>query len=230
MLTAHALTKDTVNGSVFAQCKFENLGSRTIKAAYFQIQCYDADRKPLDSIDFSYQNLYITKSEIFGEKTLIPLPSNKTRFYTVTPLRIVYSGISVDGNEWTNEENKAFEAAIDKEIQISSLGELTEQYLQVLKKLCFQWRLHQILPVRKNGFILCGCQKVSLDNEKVCPACGVAFEDLFQLNNLQALKERKEKNTILPFEKKAEWNQAITVVCGIVILVGIIVILIDWLS
>lgn len=113
VLTAHALTKDTVNGSIFVQCKFENLGSRTIKAAYFQIQCYDADRKPLDSIDFSYQNLYITKSEIFGKKTLIPLPSNKTRFYTVTPLRIVYSGISVDGNEWTNEGNMAFEAAVD---------------------------------------------------------------------------------------------------------------------
>lgn len=208
LLVSHALTKDNQNDNIFIQCKFENTLSKTIKALYVHINCFDVTNNPLPDVDsFSYLDIEVKQYQTFGDKTPIVLPDKETRQISIIPTKIVF----VDGSTWENNLSKPFELFEISHTPISELGELTEEYRRELHGICLQSDKHKYLPAHKDGYTICGCGKILVDSEKMCPACGVDLEKLFALHNvdkLQAgLEQYKKEQESLNKKREQERNR-----------------------
>jgi len=191
-MSGHAITKDTKLNKVFAQCKFENLGNKTIIAFFVKVSCYGIDGDDLSNTDnFSHLDLNINQYEEFGEKTAIPIEDKNTRRITVIPKKIVFSDKSV----WINELMDEFIPLEMNLKDIDSLGELSTQYRRDLEKYVniYKISLHKTLICKGDEFTTCGCGKIILNNEEICPVCGANIEGLEKLKNKDILKENLTK-------------------------------------
>ena len=193
LLVSHAITKDNQNNTIFVQCKFENTLSKPIKALYISVKCYDVTNQSLSDVEsFSYLDILVKQYETFGDKMPVILPDKETRNISIIPVKIVFE----DGSTWENRTNLSFVEFEYNNTTISELGELAEEYRRELHHICLQSDRHNYLPIRKDGYTICGCGKIVVEAEKTCPACGVDLEKLFALNDvdkLQAGLEQYEK-------------------------------------
>ena len=205
ILTSHALTKDNQTGNIFIQCRFENVDSKPIKALYIDVLCADVTNQALQSVEnFSYLDIDVGQYQSFGDKTPVYLPDKETRSISIIPEKIVFS----DGSTWSNESDAAYGLLEANQKPIAELGELTDQYRRELHSICAFSEKHSCLPARKDGFIICGCGKVVLDNVKSCPLCGVEFEKLFALNNADKLQAGLEQYKQEQAEREEQERQA----------------------
>ena len=205
ILTSHALTKDNQIGNIFIQCRFENVDSKPIKALYIDVLCADVTNQALQSVEnFSYLDIDVGQYQSFGDKTPVYLPDKETRSISIGPKKIVFS----DGSTWSNESDTAYELLEANQKPIAELGELTDQYRRELHSICAFSEKHSCLPARKDGFIICGCGKVVLDNAKSCPLCGVEFEKLFALNDADKLQAGLEQCKQEQAEREEQERQA----------------------
>lgn len=189
LMVTHALTKDTSNNTIFLQCKFQNLSNKKIKAFNIRVACFDVTGQPLTAVDsFSYLDISIAPDKLFGDQTPVPLPDCETRAFHIIPQKIVFDNNVI----WENADKQPFSAAEYEQKRISSLGELADQYKRDLRDICSKATAHTYLPARKDGFTICGCGKIMLDSTRTCPACGVAIDRLFALNNEETLTLAKE--------------------------------------
>lgn len=184
LMVTHALTKDTLNNTIFLQCKFQNLNDKKIKAFNIHIECFDVTGQPLTAVDsFSYLDISIAPDKTFGDQTPVPLPDCETRAFHIIPRKIVFD----DNSIWENADNQPFELAEYEQKRISSLDKLADQYRRDLRDICSKATSHTYLPAQKYGFTICGCGKIMLNSTKTCPACGVSIDRLFALNNEELL-------------------------------------------
>lgn len=222
LLHSYAITKNNVDNSILLQCKFENIGDKTIKAVSIAIKCFDILHQPLTDVDdYSFLDINVQPYILFGDRTPIPLPDNATRNVLIVPLKIVFS----DDTMWENTAQHKFELAEYQQQPISSIGALAEQYKRDLHKICKNSKAHSNLPVRVNGFTICGCGHVIKSSEKSCPVCNVDIEKLFQINNVDVLKNHfkdyqieQKKNQQHTKEKKKKTIFRVAVVSSIAIL------------
>ena len=199
-LVSHALTKDNQKNNIFIQCKFENTLSKSIKALYVHINCFDVTNNPLPDVDsFSYLDIQVEQYQTFGDRTPIVLPDKKTRNVSIIPTKIVF----VDGSTWENVSSKPFELFRVDNAPIAELGELAEEYKRELHGICLQSDKHKYLPAHKEGYTICGCGKILVDAEKTCPACGVDLEKLFAFNDVDKLQAGLEQYK----QEQAEWAE-----------------------
>lgn len=205
LLISHALTKDNQNNNIFIQCKFENTLSKSIKALYVHINCFDVTNNPLPTVDsFSYLDIEVKQYQTFGDKTPIVLPDKETRNVSIIPTKIVF----VDGSTWENDSDKPFELFHIDNTPISELGELAEEYKRELHGICLQSDKHKYLPANKDGYTICGCGKILVDAEKTCPACGVDLEKLFALHDVDKLQAGLEQYQKEQAEREEQARQA----------------------
>lgn len=241
LMVTHALTKDTLNNTIFLQCKFQNLNDKKIKAFNIHIECFDVTGQPLTAVDsFSYLDISIAPDKTFGDQTPVPLPDCETRAFHIIPRKIVFD----DNSIWENADNQPFVLAEYEQKRISSLDKLADQYKRDLRDICSKATSHTYLPAQKYGFTICGCGKIMLNSTKTCPACGVSIDRLFALNNEELLtlanefyeqnqreqaeqKERQaaiEQSQVQLLEKQHK-NQLYTrvgLVAGILLLIAIV--------
>ena len=205
LLVSHALTKDNQNNNIFIQCKFENTLSKSIKALYVHINCFDVANNPLPDVDsFSYLDIEVKQYQTFGDRTPIVLPDKETRNVSIIPTKIVF----VDGSTWENNSFKPFELFHIDNAPISELGELAEEYKRELHGICLQSDKHKYLPANKDGYTICGCGKILVDAEKTCPACGVNLEKLFALHDVDKLQAGLEQYQKEQAEREEQARQA----------------------
>lgn len=180
LLHSYALTKNNTNNSIFLQCKFENIADKPIKAMNIAVKCSDVSHQELANIDnFPYLDINVQPYTLFGDKTPVALPNNTTRNVRIIPLKVIFS----DDTVWENTSERAYELAEYEQQPISSLGELADQYKRDLHKICIDSEKHNYLPANVNGFTICGCGKVVLNNTESCPQCGINFQDLLNVND-----------------------------------------------
>ena len=190
ILTSHALTKDNQTGNVFIQCRFENVGSKSIKALNIDVLCSDITSQKLEGVEnYTYLDIDVEQYQTFGDKTPVYLPDKAARNISIVPTKVVY----VDGSTWDNKSSASFERLDFTRKSISELGELCEQYKRELHNICAHSDKHNYLPARREGFIICGCGKVVLKDARSCPSCGVDFNKLFPLNDSDKLQEALEQ-------------------------------------
>lgn len=201
LMPSHALTKDTTNDTVFLQCKFENLSDKRIKAFTIHVECYDVTNQPLAAVDsFTYLDINVANAKTFGDQTPVPLPDHETRAFHIIPQKIVFT----DNSIWENGDSQPFVLAEYEQKRISSLGDLADQYKRDLHDICSKASTHTYLPARKDGFTICGCGKIMLDNTKTCPACGVSIDALFALNNEEKLTQENKSYKQNQYERKQQ--------------------------
>ena len=146
--------------------------------------------QPLAPVDsFTYLDIDVADAKTFGDQTPVPLPDYETRTFHIIPQKIVFA----DNSIWENTANQPFVLADYEQKRISSLGELADQYKRDLHDICSKASAHTYLPARKNGFTICGCGKIMLDSTKICPACGVAIDRLFALDDIDLLSTADNK-------------------------------------
>lgn len=215
LLVSHAITKDNQNNTIFVQCKFENTLSKPIKALYISVKCYDVTNQSLSDVEsFSYLDILVNQYETFGDKTPVILPDKETRNISITPVKIVFE----DGSTWENRTNLSFVEFEYNNTTISELGELAEEYRRELHHICLQSDRHNYLPIRKDGYTVCGCGKIVVEAEKTCPACGVDLETLFALNDVDKLQagleqykqeqvEREKIENFRKIQKHKKWRR-----------------------
>lgn len=180
LLQSYALTKSNTNNSIFLQCKFENIADKSIKAMNIAVKCSDVSHQELANVgNFPYLDINVQPYTLFGDKTPVALPNNTTRNVCIIPLKIIFS----DDTTWENTSERAYELAEYEQQPISSLGELADQYKRDLHKICTDSEKHNYLPANINGFTICGCSKVVLNNTESCPQCGINFQDLLNVND-----------------------------------------------
>ena len=205
LLVSHALSKDNQNNNIFIQCKFENTLSKSIKALYVHINCFDVTNNPLPDVDsFSYLTIEVKQYQTFGDKTPIVLPDKETRNVSIIPTKIVF----VDDSTWENNSSAPFELFHIDNTPISELGELAEEYKRELHGICLQSDKHKYLPAHKDGYTICGCGKILVDAEKTCPACGVSLEKLFALHDVDKLQAGLEQYKKEQAEREEQELQA----------------------
>ena len=186
LLHSYALTKNNTNNSIFLQCKFENIADKAIKAMNIAVKCSDVSHQELANVDnFPYLDINVQPYTLFGDKTPVALPNNTTRNVRIIPLKVIFS----DDTTWENTSEWAYELAEYEQQPISSLGELADQYKRDLHKICTDSEKHNYLPANINGFTICGCGKVVLNNTESCPQCGINFQDLLNINDSDKLHD-----------------------------------------
>ena len=186
LLQSYALTKSNTNNSIFLQCKFENIADKSIKAMNIAVKCSDVSHQELANVgNFPYLDINVQPYTLFGDKTPVALPNNTTRNVCIIPLKIIFS----DDTTWENTSERAYELAEYEQQPISSLGELADQYKRDLHKICTDSEKHNYLPANINGFTICGCSKVVLNNTESCPQCGINFQDLLNINDSDKLHD-----------------------------------------
>lgn len=201
ILVAYAITEDTEKNKVFLQCKFENLDVRAIKAVYIKVSCTDILNQVVDGVEkFSYLDLCVVQYQTFADKVPVYLPDRETRNITVTITKIVF----VDGSVWDNSLLVPLESFDQNKVLISQLGILTEEYRRQLHSICGESDKHKYLPVHVNKYVRCGCGKIILDKERKCPACGVEIARLFELSNVDKLKQGLKEYQEIQAAREAE--------------------------
>lgn len=236
LLVSHAITKDNQNNTIFVQCKFENTLSKPIKALYISVKCYDVTNQSLSDVEsFSYLDILVNQYETFGDKTPVILPDKETRNISIIPVKIVFE----DGSTWENRTNLSFVEFEYNNTTISELGELAEEYRRELHHICLQSDRHNYLPIRKDGYTVCGCGKIVVEAEKTCPACGVDLEKLFALNDVDKLqagleqyeKEKREQGEKLKAKKieqeialehKRKKQKKYIKICCLIVVIGLV--------
>ena len=211
LLQSYALTKDNTDNSILLQCKFENIADKPIKAMNIAVRCSDISYQKLENVDsFSYLDINIQPYSLFGDTMPVYLPNNMTRNVHIIPLKVIFS----DNITWENTSEQTYELAEYEQQPISSLRELADQYKRDLHDICSKSNAHTYLPARKDGFTICGCGKIILDNAKSCPACGVSINRLFALNNEELLTlanefyEQNQREQAEQKEKQAAIEQS----------------------
>jgi|GEM_PF-3834296 len=192
-LDAHAITRDNLNGSMLAQCKFKNMSGRIVTAMDIKLFCFTADHAGLPGVEkFSLLNLQAGQYDLFGGNQAVPLPDSATRIISIQPLRIVFG----QGEIWENQDLTRFFVPLDTSQDLISLpDDFAGQYERDLAKAGIH-KSHLFWPKVADQYWLCGCGAYLSPDNPVCHACGAHLPALLSLHEPQGLQERLSRYRI----------------------------------
>ena len=195
IISAGALLRDTENGRILAQLKFQSISPNPIKAVKVHIFPLDTVGKSLGGeISYDYLDLNAERDAEFGQKKAIPVANPATRSFTAEVTEVAFA----DNSLWTTDDKQW--APLPESVPIeNALGdrEMAKQYrLRYGQNARYQ-------PAKIDGIWLCTCGAVNAEEEEKCHVCGSEAGALFSCD-LKELKaetaERVEQETAV--EKK----------------------------
>ena len=183
ILSAGALLKDNETGKVLAQLKIKSIAEKRIKAVKVTVASYDTVGKPLNgTAEFEYLDLCAGRDEEFGQKTLIPLPNDSARAFSVTVTEVDFD----DNSVWSNA--REYTDALPKPVDLAGALEDDE--------LVRQYRIHygqvDTLPSEVGDLWYCACGTVNHRDEAECHRCTNTLKALLDCN-FDALKAERDK-------------------------------------
>jgi len=97
ILAAGALLEDTKTPRLVVQLKFESISPRIIASLRVKIRCFTQDSEEVQGVTALYENLFVQKTQLFGQYTAIVLPETNAYSFSATVLSVRFS----DGTSWT---------------------------------------------------------------------------------------------------------------------------------
>lgn len=183
IIMAGALHMDNKLGKCVAQLKFKNISNQLIIAVRVRIMPYDVANRPLEgATEHQYLDLFASRDEEFGQKTLVSLSDSATRSFGVQVLEVVFS----DKTIWkpTKEMWKSVPKQDTLEVILQD-QELINQYkIKFGNEAAFQ-------PIKDRDIWLCTCGAVNRQ-EAACHICGNTLGSLFAENIMTELNADKE--------------------------------------
>ena len=195
IIVGKALVKEEYTGDIYAQVKFQNIGSKSIVGISASVTVFDVYGKELNSVkDIQYLNLNVERGSEFGSKTLIPLDTNARSFdLGLDQVRFADgSALQLHHNSW--------EKLPEQELLIDKLGkELAEEYYRQTSQ------SSRYVPCKNKSIWLCSCGAVNLADEESCRDCGQKYSELVTAldeDKLAAsIKQRLEEEARLNAER-----------------------------
>ena len=175
LIKAGALLLDNKNNTVLAQMKFQNIGTKRIKALTVGITPLDvAGDINGEEIEFQYLDMSSGRDEIFGEQTPIALPDNTTRGFLVNVKSAVYEDNGrkvVSSTKWGGLP-----------AQETLLHRLGDDY--AVKQFREQYHVDfDYVPVKHKDIWLCGCRAINSAAENNCHCCHFQYEKILTVND-----------------------------------------------
>lgn len=198
IIVGKALVKEEYTGDIYAQVKFQNIGSKSIVGISASVTVFDVYGKELNSVkDIQYLNLNVERGSEFGSKTLIPLDTNARSFdIGLDQVRFADgSALKLQNNSW--------EKLPEQELLIDKLGkELAEEYYRQTSQ------SSRYVPCKNKSIWLCSCGAVNLADEESCRDCGQKYSELAEALDegklAASIKLRQEEEKRINAEKAAK--------------------------
>lgn len=198
VISAGALLKDNLTGTILAQLKFQNLSNQHISALKISILPYTIEKEPLSPANnYQYRNLDVAPENFCGSDKAIVMPA-PTRYFSISDIEILFN----DHSTRKSADDTTFTAlpkAISLETELHDI-ELVKQYqLETNSRAIY-------VPQHFDHFWRCSCG--NLNCSSLCNCCHISKNELFSAYNLQALSEHalarqnNEKEAELKYKKK----------------------------
>lgn len=160
---------DFNRNELLAQLKLFNLSSKSIKAAYILLKCYDEANDLLNENNyFAYTNLEVDGKNRFGNNIPIYLTDNKTANVKIIFTKVVFS----DGEVWRNTNN-------DIGIMLPIQNEIKKDdklYPVILKELSIFNCLPSYSFECDDNYWRCVCGQANSYSNSSCLYCGLERE------------------------------------------------------
>jgi tetratricopeptide (TPR) repeat protein len=193
VIIASALSKDTVNGKVFAQIKFQNISNKTIISVIIDIEAKDVFGKSLESInDFQYLDINAARNGMFGANIAVYFPDEKTRSFSILVKAVLFS----DGSKWDANGKSIWEI-----IPVKSLNEILIENDLISQYKTETTQDAKYAPTEHDNIWICTCGGINDDIELTCSICHQNKEKIFDLLNKDKLKKIIEYNNQITEEK-----------------------------
>lgn len=170
---AYALLRDTNRKTLIAQVKLKSLSDQPISEVVLDVRCWDQENVPLPGVTgFSMHNLEIARDEVFGQKTPIVVPNNRTHMIAPVLIKIVFS----DGSIWEGVRDTPVDT-VQAQVHLIDIwnndAELIHQFHIETKT------QGEYLPDKTGRFWRCSCGEINALPSETCFACGAEKEVLF---------------------------------------------------
>lgn len=173
MICAGALLDDRLSHTIMAQLKFKNISDKIISAIKLVIKPVDAAGNVLDTVEYMYQNLHISRDEDFGQRTAIIIHDSNVCSYTPSVVQVIFQ----DGSMWEEPDS------VWSDIKSPKL--LSEAYGDTELSTQFAIRYGDdctYLPQDDRGLWFCACGLVNRDDENKCHGCRRVYSALKAVN------------------------------------------------
>lgn len=196
LLVASAITRNNLNGHIFAQYKFRNISNQKITKLSIKIHISDLESGE-KWFEFLYPAVMASSYENFGDTVPIPLADES----------IDVTGISIEkiqfdhGQIWINENYGRFMEAVQRKRIADQLeGRLYSQYEKEIKKLTEV--PIELVGVKDFGLVFCGCGNIYPQEYEKCPKCRTSLNDQIRICSPEFLEHRICHEQELQVEKK----------------------------
>ena len=106
---------DKIKNQKLLQLKFQNIKNAIINSVTISIELYDNDKKLLDTLSYTYENIEIKRDDDFGEQTPIYLQESEAELFIVQINSVKFYDIDKDSNDiWKNNINVTYEITQDE--------------------------------------------------------------------------------------------------------------------
>jgi len=173
IICAGALLDDRLSHSFMAQFRFKNISDRRISALRIIVAPKDAAGNTLESVEYMYQNMNVSRDEDFGQRTAIIIPCSNACSFEACISQVIFT----DGNIWDGTDTVWGD--------IKSIKTLLEAYGD--EELSAQFAIRygddcKFLPQDDRGLWFCACGLVNRDDEPKCHGCRRVYSALKAVN------------------------------------------------
>lgn len=178
------LLKEKETGRIFANCAFQIVTNKKIKAAFVSVLEYDVSGDFLGKTDTQYLDLDRADGILFGSDNLIALSNIVTRKIEVKCTKVIFA----DDAKWEAEEAwQQLPALVPLSQSIG--GDLAVQYkLEVNDKAHFN-------PHELDELWICSCGCANHNGNDRCVNCGVQKTAIFGSLNQEELRRKYVERT-----------------------------------
>lgn len=201
---ASAITRNNLNGRIFAQYKFRNISNH--KIAKLSIKIHISDLESGEKwFDFLYSSVMASSYTNFGDTVPIPLSDESIDVTGISIEKIQFD----NGQIWVNENGGRFKEAVQRKRITDQLNDrLYSQYEKEIKTLTEV--PVELVGVKDSGLVFCGCGNIYPQEYEKCPKCRISLNDQIRICSPEFLEQRICDEQKLQVEKKQQKREKIS--------------------
>lgn len=191
LICAGAMLQDKLSHSTLVQLKLKNIDEQEISAVKLRISPFDAAERPIEPVEYTYQNVKARRDQDFGSKTAVIIPDQSADSFDVSVLEVIFA----DKSRWEEPEKPWTTVKSPRSMdQVFNDKELSTQFAIRYGSDCTHF------PEEDRDLWFCACGLVNHDNEAKCHSCRRVRSALMSINfkSLQSeslLRQENEKQT-----------------------------------
>ncbi len=182
---AYNILLDTVTEDLLLQMKFDNLNTIPVRELTLSVDCFDVSGLLLSSdVELNYIVNDGSYRKPFGSDNAKNLPNNKTRKIAFKISSIVFA----DGSTWHTENSEDMKIVAEQIKAADHLvsAELIKEYELLTPDIHHERKW----PVFENGYWLCACGELNINENSTCYSCSVDKKYLLDISDKSFITNR----------------------------------------